>query len=243
MFLSVVSCFCTITLIESDQCTERWLELLSKGQFNVKICTLSAVQQGAIVKNSKVTMGTKLVQTVFGSLDKWFGLSRKSRRWSLRHTPHSSASPSTLIHGGFFFKGQNSSVRKEVSDGFNGGRKSKSSSAPTTPRTRAFCPTLAVSSQTLTDVLLKGCHDNTLKSPVCQRERKGLCACNHAWWCKTHTGSDFCVSNVQFGDESRAASVAITLVHLSCDALGLISSTLTRAPVWHQLQFVTLLSL
>lgn len=170
---------------------------------------------------------------MLGSLDKWL---LQEDGVSFTHNTHLPLLPLSYILDVFFSSARKVSVQwwEKIKIIF---------SAHQTAYTCILPNTRSRSSQTLTAVLLKGCHDNPLKSLVCQREREGLCARNHAGWCKTHTGSDFCGSSVQFGDESRAASVAITLAHLSCDTLGLISSTLNRAPVWHPRQFVTLLSL
>lgn len=101
--------------------------------------------------------------------------------------------------------------------------------------TRAFFPTLVASLPDTHECVAKGLPWQ--HSLVCQRECEGLCERNQAGWCKTCTGSDFCGSYVQFGDKWRTVSVAITLQYLSCDTLGLISSTLTRALEWHLLQF------
>lgn len=144
-------------------------------------------------------------------------LSRKWRRRTLLHS--SSTSPSTDMAGLFFLGRGKARIHQ---------RETRSAIAPMMggnqnglqrPLDRVHAHSAQHSwslSQTLTDVLLKSCHDNTLKSPVCQCEREGRRACNQAGWCKTRTGSDFWGSNVQFGDGSRTASVAITLAHLSC---------------------------
>lgn len=77
------------------------------------------------------------------------------------------------------------------------------------------CMTLVVSLSDTHECVAKGLPWR--HSLVCQRECEGLRECNQAGWCKSRRGSDFCGSYVQFGDEWRTASLAITLLHLSCD--------------------------
>lgn len=138
-------------------------------------------------------MGTKLVQTVFGSVIN-VPVSAGSQEDGVcpSHTTLICVSFHSHTYGGlFFFKGEFFS-EKGGQQSFRWWEKIQTIfSAQQTAYMRILPNTRTLSSQTLTDVLLKGCHDNTLKSPVCQRERKGLYACNHAGWCKTRTGSDF----------------------------------------------------